>query len=329
MATYKAIRGLTIRTIAGDASPLIVGDIWYNSTARKIRGVKDVAAWSSGGNMNTTRGGGYAFGTPTAMVQAGGSPGPFTSNCEEYNGTSWTEVTNYPTARGNGSATGILTAGLAVGGEPNTAEAFHYDGTNWTAGGNLNFDERYQNTTGGTQTSAVTVGSSASDRYVKTEEYDGSSWTAGGDFPANVYGAACAGASGTTVILFGGQFISPNVVSTKTMFYDGSSWSDQSKDLNNSRAGAHGAGAGTQSLAMIVGHAPTLGANTEIFDGSSWTEVSDLSTARGYNGSASNSAAASTAMVTSGGSINPSFSTYTNTTEDWADASTAVSFTSS
>jgi len=169
MAKYIEIKGHSIQST--DADP----ELW-------------AAAWSSGGNMNTTRGGGYAFGTPTAMVFAGGSPGPLTSNCEEYNGTAWTEVNNYPTARANGSATGILTAGLAVGGEPNTAESFHYDGTNWTAGGNLNFDERYQNSTGGTQTSAVTVGSSAADRYVKTEEYDGSSWTAGGDFPANVYG---------------------------------------------------------------------------------------------------------------------------------------------
>ena len=40
MTTYKGIRGLTIRTIDGDASPLIAGDIWYNSAARKIKGSK-------------------------------------------------------------------------------------------------------------------------------------------------------------------------------------------------------------------------------------------------------------------------------------------------
>jgi len=302
MTTYRGIKGSGIQSITSDAAASAAA----------------AGSWSSGGNLNTTRSGSYAFGTPTAMVYACGQPGPVTSNVEEYNGTAWTEVTNFPTARANGSATGILTAGLCIGGEPNTAEAFHYDGTSWTAGGNVNFDERYQNATGGTQTSAITVGSSASDRYVKTEEYDGSSWTAGGDFPANVYGAACAGASGTAIILFGGQYISPNSVATRTMFYDGSSWSDQSKDLNTGRAGATGSGAGTQSLAMMAGRAPTLGANTEIFDGSSWTEVGDLSTARGYNGSASNSAAATTDMVTAGGADNPSFTTYTNTTEEWA-----------
>ena len=45
MAEYKAIRGHTIRTVAGDASPLVIGDIWYSSTTRKIRGVKLAAGW--------------------------------------------------------------------------------------------------------------------------------------------------------------------------------------------------------------------------------------------------------------------------------------------
>ena len=56
MTTYKGIRGLTIRTIAGDASPLITGDIWYNSSSKKIKGAKIAAgAWASGGNMNDSK----------------------------------------------------------------------------------------------------------------------------------------------------------------------------------------------------------------------------------------------------------------------------------
>ena len=52
MTTYKGIRGLTIRTIDGDASPLIAGDIWYNSAARKIKGSKlPAGTWTSGGNF--------------------------------------------------------------------------------------------------------------------------------------------------------------------------------------------------------------------------------------------------------------------------------------
>ena len=56
MTTYKGIRGLTIRTVEGDASPLIQGDIWYNSVTKKIRGAKIPAgAWSSGTDLNTAR----------------------------------------------------------------------------------------------------------------------------------------------------------------------------------------------------------------------------------------------------------------------------------
>ena len=38
MADYKAIKGHTIETVAGDPSVLQTGDIWYSSTSRKIRG---------------------------------------------------------------------------------------------------------------------------------------------------------------------------------------------------------------------------------------------------------------------------------------------------
>ena len=56
MTTYKGIRGLTIRTIAGDPDPLLAGDIWYDSVAKKVQGAKKPAgAWASGGNLNTAR----------------------------------------------------------------------------------------------------------------------------------------------------------------------------------------------------------------------------------------------------------------------------------
>ena len=56
MTTYKGIRGLTIRTIDGDASPLITGDIWFNSSSKKIKGAKIAAgAWASGGNNRASQ----------------------------------------------------------------------------------------------------------------------------------------------------------------------------------------------------------------------------------------------------------------------------------
>ena len=56
MTTYKGIKGFSIQTVAGDPSNLEAGDIWYDSTAYKIKGAKIPAgAWSSGTNLNTSR----------------------------------------------------------------------------------------------------------------------------------------------------------------------------------------------------------------------------------------------------------------------------------
>ena len=90
MTTYKGIRGQTIRTIAGDASTLIAGDIWYNSSAKKIRGAKLVAAWASGTAMPANKWVGFGAGTQTAAIKAGGP----SVNAETYDGSSWTEVAN-------------------------------------------------------------------------------------------------------------------------------------------------------------------------------------------------------------------------------------------
>ena len=76
MATYKGIRGIPIRTIDGDASPVALGDIWYNSSAKAIRvGKTQAAAWASGGAMNTARRNvGSAGATQSAAMVAAGTP---------------------------------------------------------------------------------------------------------------------------------------------------------------------------------------------------------------------------------------------------------------
>ena len=67
MTTYKGIKGLSLQTVAGDPSNLAVGDIWYDSVARKIQGAGlSTAAWASGGNLNTGRHASSGFGTLTA-----------------------------------------------------------------------------------------------------------------------------------------------------------------------------------------------------------------------------------------------------------------------
>ena len=102
MADYKAIKGHTIETVAGDPAVLQVGDIWYSSTTRKIRGAKRAAgAWASGGNLTTGRTlAGISGGTQTSSLAYAGYLGSANSNAtEEYGGVSWTAGGDVNTAR--------------------------------------------------------------------------------------------------------------------------------------------------------------------------------------------------------------------------------------
>ena len=145
MATYKALRGLTIRAVDGDASPLVAGDIWYNSSAKAIKGAKLAAgAWSSGGNMNTsTQEGGGNGAAQTAAWVAGGQLGPadgggLNLNNEHYDGTSWTEQANLNASRKTPSGHGTPGASLFVGGEGDSAASEEFNGSAWAEGNNLN-----------------------------------------------------------------------------------------------------------------------------------------------------------------------------------------------
>ena len=124
MANYSDIKGFTVQTLSTD------------TIANQAAG----GSWASGGDLNNGIVGNAGFGTYTAAVSVGGSPPPGFSvkaNVEEYNGSSWTEVNNIPSARRGQAGFGTLTAGVICGGVPNSNQTFEYDGTNWTAGGNL------------------------------------------------------------------------------------------------------------------------------------------------------------------------------------------------
>jgi hypothetical protein len=80
----------------------------YNSIIMSI----NTAAWSSGGNLNTSRNGMAGIGTQTAAVGAGGySPPTIVGSVEEYNGFSWTtNPVSLINARFNVGAAGTQTA---------------------------------------------------------------------------------------------------------------------------------------------------------------------------------------------------------------------------
>ena len=155
MAEYKAIRGHTIRTVAGDPDPLVTGDIWYSSTTRKIRGAKIAAgSWASGGDMNQIRMRNKSAGTATACLTVGGRTGPgsgpdiggggvYHDECETYDGSAWTEGTDLNTSGEDrftssaGTSTSCIAAcaaGLGPGAAPVTRRTIteSWNGTSWT-----------------------------------------------------------------------------------------------------------------------------------------------------------------------------------------------------
>ena len=134
----------------------------------------DGSAWTAGGNLGTEREVLAGCGTQTAALGFGGygpydpiSQQSYAAATEEYNGTSWTGGGNLATARSELAGAGTQTAGLGFGGK-GAAESQNemfglfgytelYDGSVWTAGGNLN-DARQQFAGAGTQTAGLGFG---------------------------------------------------------------------------------------------------------------------------------------------------------------------------
>ena len=326
MAEYKAIRGHTIRTIDGDASPLVAGDIWYNSSSKKIRGAKLVAAWATGPAMNFARTQSQAIGTQTAAIAFSGRP-PENDHkaCETFDGSSWTEVGDTNTQRGGCGAAGQTnTAALCIGGLDGTVSPViktnveKWDGSSWTEVGDINTG-RFQAGCFGTNTAAIAA---AGDSYPSTptnavESWDGSSWTETTEVNTNrgQHSGASAGATNTAGLIFAGD---PNSVEE----WNGSAWTEIA-DMNTLKKGSCGAGTNTAALCMgAVAPTPVVG-YVEEWNGTSWAETADLAVSRGDHSGTGTSTAA---LVLGGGA---GAGGKLNTTETYTNAVTASSFTSS
>ena len=139
MSTYREVKGYSVKSVTSDPSNVKEGQIWYNSSTKAIKVAPKIAAWSSGGNMNTGINYRYAGGTQTAAFGAGGynpdlSHLAVDANTEEYDGSSWTNTNDMGTARYTGGGCGTQTAALSFGGQPgpHTTQTEGYDGTAWS-----------------------------------------------------------------------------------------------------------------------------------------------------------------------------------------------------
>ena len=141
----------------------------------------------------------------------------------------------------------------------------------------------------GITTAAVTTGGYDGSAYVQTTvEFNGTSWSAGGSmtrpagqsFPG--FGTEPSGG------IAGGYKTSGNAVVNNFESYNGSSFSEET-DLNNARQAAGATGA-SSTAGIVVGGTTGVASppdvtgnnNVEIWNGSAWTEIAEINTAR-YN----------------------------------------------
>ena len=215
-------------------------------------------SWTESGDLSTARSNTGGFGVLTAAVVAGGELPPTNESLatEEYNGSSWANGENVPIYKVSHSGTGTLTAGLMAGGAGSpdgnpgtsgaTAATLEYDGTDWTAGGDVN-TVRYKAGVVGTQTAGLKFGGGNPGFVGPTESYDGSSWTA---LPNSIgTGREGTGRAGTQTSALAYAGSNPGFT-VLTEEWDGTSWAAKPA-MATAREG--GASAGISSSALFAG----------------------------------------------------------------------------
>ena len=298
MATYKGIQGYSVQKLSSDPTAANVeGQLWYNSTAGAFKvSVAAAGAWATTNSLNTARrtGANAKLATQSAALTYGGetdTPSPSTSLAvnESYNGTSWTEVNNLNTARSELGGLGTQTAAVAFGGfisETTTYQAITetWDGTSWTEVNNLNTTRGEMGSTG-TSTAGLSFGGYYPSHHNTGETWDGTCWTETTELQTSGYYIAGAGSS--TSALATGRAGNPSGPGALTEIYNGTSWSETG-DLNALRD--NGAAFGTVNTSAIFcgGYRPPANppvansAQTEQFNGSTWTALADMGTARNF-----------------------------------------------
>jgi hypothetical protein len=253
MAVYKTEHGFQIKSRSSDPSNLYEGEIWYNTTTQTLKVSPLIEAFASGGNLPQGIARGHTAGTQTAALM--------------HHGT------------------------LGGGDQPNDNKTFEYDGSSWTAGGNVSNMMRVMGGSG-TQTDAMGFGGAynpihpafhpTNSPHVGTESYNGTSWTAEANYPrANNGGQGC-GAGQTATLSFGGND-NTATTGTETYEYNGTAWSEEG-DMNLAAYGV--GGAGTSTAALKTGRYDPVGPATnqaEEYDGSSWTNVNASTLSRSNN----------------------------------------------
>ena len=274
------------------------GDPSVSAVAQYYNG----SSWTAVTSMNTARTNLGSAGTQTLALAFGGDNGSgAVNNTETWDGSTWTEGPNLATGRQNlGGIGATSSAAVAFGGQvPSPASSLTEEwnvttstitGAAWAAGGNTANTRRNAGCMG-TQTATLYAGGFGPPYLDHSEEYNGTAWTEGnnltiarecstGGFGTQTAGALAGGGAPDNIS-------SPyDGYSNSTDEYNGTSWSEGG-DINSNRLGM--ATCGTQTAGFGAGgyrganHPASPPSNTtecEQYDGTSWTEVADLNTAK-------------------------------------------------
>ena len=183
------------------------------------------------------------------------------------------------------SCAGTWAAGLKMGGMTGWDEGTQsnkteeYDGTSWTAGGNLN-TARSSMTRAGTQSATMCGGgsnyggSSGSYSMNNCEEYNGTAWSNVNNLLRGVQDTEGDGTQ--TAAWSCGGYQHPNNNPTNSMNYDGTTWTGGGT-LNTGRQYCNGCG--LQTAGLIVAGRHDYSATVEEYDGTSWSAGANVHTA--------------------------------------------------
>jgi hypothetical protein len=258
------------------------------------------SSWTELNDLNTGRNVAGGIGTAyTAALCAGGDAPGYVANVESWNGSTWTEVNDLNTARGHATGVGTQTNGILVGSAPPLALTETWNGSSWTETTDLNTGRYGLAGSGASSTDALVFGgeSPAPGFFANTESWDGSSWTEVNDMATGRYYLAGAGTSSSAWAASGETTTSSSATEEWTFsgldpsttpaadyadaitgdFYYNST-TGQFKTVNTGGAPIGTWASGTTTVSSAV----------ESWDGTSWTEIAEVNTARSQ-GSASGS----------------------------------------
>ena len=276
--------------------------------------VWDGSSWTEVNNNNTGRDGIMGAGTSTSNIIAGGQTPPNQVIAESWNGTSWTEVGDLNAAKGfhvswgSSNSNAIVTTGEGDGapsGYGQTTET--WNGSSWTETTDVNSGRTQGGGFGSTSTDGILTGGYYGPGYQSsTESWNGTTWTEVNDMSVARGLHFGSGTNGQAGFVAGGNPVKSDteewafppptaaVLTEGSIFLSGGTtlkgfgraagipagtWSSGGS-LNTGRYLLAGDGQAIPTTFAVGGTTTTYTAVHEQYNGSAWTEVADLNTAR-------------------------------------------------